>query len=656
MTRQVGMLSLVVLALLALPSAAQVTTYTYTGAPYTAVTAPYVAGGNVTGTFTTSAPLPAFLSYRDILPYVQSASFSDGVSTRTLATSFICSFKVATDGAGNITQWDILLRQQPYTPLSPQHSIETHGRPGPITGNDVAGTGNAGAGPCDPIALTSSGTSSTQGSWTDTFNMTTTPTTYTYTGAPYTTATAPYVLGANLTGTITTLNPLPPFMPITDATPFLASMSFNDTAVIRTLANSVLCSFQIATDGAGNITYWQMEARSFPYTTGNPQHSIYTSGRPGVLTGTDIVGTGNAGPNPCDPLVLSPTANSSVDGTWTDNNPLASQPTTYTYTGDPYTTATAPYVLGGNITGTLITANPLPPFMPFTDITPAITSISFNDGVATRTLANSFLCSVKAATDGAGNITRWEVFLRQFPYTTGMPQHSIESSGAPPGNFQGSDIAGTGTAGVNPCDGFIANPFGATASQGTWTDTNPLVTQPATYQYTGDPFTVAIPPYVIGGRVTGNITTSAPLPPLMPLSDITPALISFTYTDGVQTRTLANSTICTFRVATDGAGSITQWQVTIRQFPFTTGSPQQTIDSTGNPGFPDGSDLGGTGLAGVSPCSPFAATVYGSSDSAGTWTGSATGSIASGATLDGVGLVLLALLLAAAALYATRSG
>ena len=650
------MFSLVVLALFAFPAAAQVTTYTYTGAPYTAVTPPYSLGGNVTGTFTTNTPLPAFLSFRDILPYLQSASFSDGVSTRTLATSFLCSFKVATDGAGNITRWDIRLRQQPYTPLAPQHSIDTQGRPGPITGNDLGGTGPAGASPCDPIVLTSSGGSSAQGTWTDTFNMATTPTTYNYAGAPYTSATAPYVVGGNLTGTITTANPLPPFMPITDATPFLASMTFNDGVTVRTLANSVLCSFQIATDGAGNITYWDMVVRSFPYTTGNPQHSIGTAGRPGVLAGTDLVGTGNAGVNPCDPIVLSPSANSSADGTWTDNNPLPSQPTTYTYTGDPYTAATAPYVVGGNVTGTLVTANPLPPFMPFTDITPAITSISFNDDVATRTLADSFLCGVKAATDGAGNITQWQVFLRQFPYTTGSPQHTIESSGNPPGSFEGIDFAGTGIAGVNPCDGFVANPFASTASQGSWTDTNPLVTQPATYQYTGDPFTIAISPYAIGGRVTGNITTSAPLPPFLPLTDITPALISLTFTDGIQTRTLANSTICTFRVATDGAGNITQWLVTIRQFPFTTGSPQQTIDSTGNPGFPDGSDLAGTGIAGVNPCSPFAATTYGASGSAGTWIGLATGSVASGPTLDGVGLAVLALLLAAAALYASRSG
>jgi hypothetical protein len=648
-----AVLGVVALLVVVIPAAAQTSTYTYTGDPYVAATAPYVVGGQLTGTFTTFSPLPAFLPFSDIRTSVQSASFNDGIATRTLASSFICAFKVATDGAGNITKWQIFLRQSPYTPGNPQHSIESTGFPGVIQGTDLAGTGNAGAGPCDPMVLTSSGSTGSQGSWTDTFNMPSTPTSYNYTGDPYTTAAAPYTLGGSLTGTITTANPLPAFLPLTDATPFLASMTFNDGVQVRTLANSIVCNFQVATDGAGNITRWQITVRSFPYTTGNPQQSIDSTGVPGILEGIDLVGTGLAGVNPCDPIVLTTSASTATEGTWTDTNPLASTPTTYTYTGGPYTSATPPYALGGQLTGTLVTANPLPPFLPLTDITPAISSISFNDGVATRTLANSFLCSVQVATDGAGNITRWQISLRQSPFTTGNPQHSIDSSGTPTVP-QGIDLVGTGLAGVNPCSPFVLTNSASSTVQGTWTDSNPLTPQPTTYQYTGDPFTTALPPYSIGGSVNGTITTAGPLPPFLPLTDITGALSSMTFSDGIQTRTLGNSVLCSFRVATDGAGNITQWQVLLRQFPFTTGSPQQSIDSSGNAGLPEGNDLAGTGLAGASPCSPMALTFFGSTFTQGTWTAQAS-SPAGAPALSGLGLALITVLLGLAGVYALTS-
>jgi hypothetical protein len=645
-------LGVVILVVLAIPAIAQVTTYTYTGDPYTFATAPYSLGGQVTGTFTTANPLPAFLPLTDITGSLQSVSFNDGVATRTLANSFICTFEVATDGAGNITQWQIFLRQSPYTPGNPQHSIESNGQPGLIQGADQAGTGLAGASPCDPVVLTASGSSGSQGTWTDTFNMPSTPTTYTYTGDPYTTAAPPYVLGGNLAGTITTANPLPPFLPLTDITPAIASLSFNDDVQTRTLANSVVCFFRVATDGAGNITRWQISLRSFPYTTGTPQQTIDSNGQPGVIEGGDVVGEGLAGAGPCDPYALTTAATTTFQGTWTDNNPLATQPTTYTYTGDPYTGATAPYVLGDRLTGTLTTANPLPAFLPFTDITGAITSISFDDGVAVRTLANSFLCTVRVATDGAGNITRWQISLRESPYTTGSPQHSIDSTGLP-SEPQGVDVVGTGPANADPCGIVVLNPNAGTNTQGTWTDTNPLTSQPTTYTYTGDPFTSAVPPYSAGGRVTGTITTANPLPPFLPLTDITTAITSLTFTDGIQTRTLANSFVCTFRVATDGAGNITRWEILLRQSPFSPGDPQQSIDSSGNAGLPEGNDLAGTGPAGAGPCSPIALTTFASTGSQGTWIGAAAIGQQIPA-LDGVGLLVLAALLGGVALVVLR--
>jgi hypothetical protein len=311
------------------------------------------------------------------------------------------------------------------------------------------------------------------------------------------------------------------------------------------------------------------------------------------------------------------------------------------------------YALGDRLTGTLTTANPLPPFLPLTDITPALTAFSFDDGVAVRTLASSFLCSVQVATDGAGNITRWQISLRESPYTPGNPQHSIDSNGTPTPP-EGTDLVGTGAADANPCGIVVLNPSASTGSQGTWTDTNLLPVQPTVYHYTGDPFTSALPPYAAGGRVTGTITTANPLPPFLPMTDITTALTSLTFTDGIQTRTLSNSFLCSFRVATDGAGNITQWEILLRQSPFSTGNPQQSIDSSGNPGIPEGHDLAGTGTAGVTPCAILALTAFGASDAQGTWTGEAI--IGQIPALDGRGLMALIVMLAGIALLALRRG
>jgi hypothetical protein len=147
----------------------------------------------------------------------------------------------------------------------------------------------------------------------------------------------------------------------------------------------------------------------------------------------------------------------------------SAQPTTYTYTGDPYTTAGAPYAVGGNLQGTLSLASPLPPFFPLTDISPAIVSFSFSDDIETRTLADSFLCSFEVATDGLGAITQWRIGLRRKPFNPGDPHHAIDSFGGLEVVLNGLDTVGTGTAPADPCGVMVLSPFASTGSQGTWT-------------------------------------------------------------------------------------------------------------------------------------------------------------------------------------------
>lgn len=86
-----------------------------------------------------------------------------------------------------------------------------------------------------------------------------------------------------------------------------------------------------------------------------------------------------------------------------------------------------------------------------------------------------------------------------------------------------------------------------------------------TYSFAGEPFTYADPPYSVGDRVLGSIDLAEALPPFMPPTDITSLLLDFTFGDGVQTRIPANTNVCRFEVATDGAGIPSHWTIALRQ-------------------------------------------------------------------------------------------
>ena len=95
--------------------------------------------------------------------------------------------------------------------------------------------------------------------------------------------------------------------------------------------------------------------------------------------------------------------------------------TTYTYTGLPYNSATAPYTTAMSITGNFTTASPLPASMPVTDIGPngsnLVTSWSFNDGINTYTQANSVVLpqfgTFRIGTDATGSITSFYIQMEQ---------------------------------------------------------------------------------------------------------------------------------------------------------------------------------------------------------------------------------------------------
>lgn len=109
-------------------SAAQAATYSYTGGTYTSVvnfTAPCGIGacGNfngtmrLSGTFTTSAPLPPNLAAQSIRPLITDLHFTDGQTTYDLADPQLRFRRadVTTDATGAVTNIDFLV-QRWYTP------------------------------------------------------------------------------------------------------------------------------------------------------------------------------------------------------------------------------------------------------------------------------------------------------------------------------------------------------------------------------------------------------------------------------------------------------------------------------------------------------------------------------------------------------------
>jgi hypothetical protein len=112
-----------VLACTLVTTARGMTTYTVSGSTYSTVTSLYANATGITGSFTTSSPLPPNLNNAPIaggtggLGFVQSWSFNDGVFSYTNANSVpwtdagnnAGSFAVSTDSAGNITGFFIVL-------------------------------------------------------------------------------------------------------------------------------------------------------------------------------------------------------------------------------------------------------------------------------------------------------------------------------------------------------------------------------------------------------------------------------------------------------------------------------------------------------------------------------------------------------------------
>lgn len=437
---------------------------------------------------------------------------------------------------------------------------------------------------------------------------------YDYEGEPFTTADPPYSVGDRVTGSITLAIRLPSDLPLTDVTSLLRDFEFSDGVRSRLPANSNVCEFMVATDAAGNITDWSFFLREAPFPgSGNPVETLDSRGP--TAPGGDVVGEGPAQSSPCGVIALSASASSGSAGTW--DNSLAGPPVQidYTYTGAAFTSADPPYSVGDQILGNISLAGPLPPFLPLTDIAPALADFTFSDGVQVRTPGNTNVCKFQVATDGAGQITGWSIFIREAPFPgSGNPVQTLDSNSNPAG-----DLVGEGPAASTPCGSIPLATVASSDTAGEWTSAAVGPSTPTTYDYTGVPFDSADPPYAIGSRVTGSITLAGPLPPLMALTDISAAIEDFAFTDSVQVRAPNDTNVCRFEVATDAAGRIVNWNLSLREGPFPgDGNPVQTLDSRGPIPGPGG-DLAGQGPAQLSPCSLVVLGISASSSSPGSW-------------------------------------
>ena len=97
-----------------------------------------------------------------------------------------------------------------------------------------------------------------------------------------------------------------------------------------------------------------------------------------------------------------------------------------------------------------------------------------------------------------------------------------------------------------------------------------------TYTYTGEEATNTQGTYVgIGAHVSGQFTVAEQLPPSKPETDISSIVSSYSFSDGVQTLTEADSKLIRFVVVTDSNGVPRTWFLTLYKTPVTSSNGGQ---------------------------------------------------------------------------------
>ncbi len=92
----------------------------------------------------------------------------------------------------------------------------------------------------------------------------------------------------------------------------------------------------------------------------------------------------------------------------------------------------------------------------------------------------------------------------------------------------------------------------------------------AVYSVNTDNFTEVFGSYSTNDNISGVVVTTSNVTPNVGLVDVTADLVSYSFSDGVQTLDQNNSTILFFSLAVDGSNQITQTAITVWKTPVTT--------------------------------------------------------------------------------------
>lgn len=534
-------LALLVLAFLSMPAWA--TTYYFASDPYTirfphstcgtGTCADYPAGARVTGSFTTASPLAGSLPATEVTPLVTSYSFNDGVNTYSSAdaNARIFHFTVGTDATGKPSGATVHLQQwqaaAPHNAGNSRFNLLLVGSPtgggtnvtcstfGASVSNGVADVCTAYVGSTD----TSQAMTALAGAWSVDVPIVVppnVPTTYYIASGPYTTrfphstcgsgTCADYPLAARITGSFTTVLPLPANLPATEISGLISAYSFSDG--VNTYAsidpNVRVGVFQVQTDAGGvpglpqiMLQQWQAPA---PHNAGNDRfNALRLDSQSGAGTNISCTGFGSTpagAADACTAFTGSSDTSQAVSllplrTAIGAPPPLSLAPTTYAYSGTPFMTIVnhttcavglcADYLASMRVTGTVTLVDRLPPNVNLTDVSGLVSAYGFADGVHTiaGTNPNARMLLFSVQTDPAGVPFGSQLVLEQWqaagPHNAGdrLDLIGVAASGSSAGTNVLCPAAGAPSP-INGVPDACASPTTstdsslATASGGAW--------------------------------------------------------------------------------------------------------------------------------------------------------------------------------------------
>jgi hypothetical protein len=451
--------------------------------------------------------------------------------------------------------------------------------------------------------------------------------TYSYLGQPFVTVFPPYSVTDRVIGSFETAAPLEPWLIDVDISARVTGFSYTDGQQTRTAADSAVCGFRVTTDATGAIVAWVVNLRELPLPAPGAPQLFLDSNR-----AVDQGGTGPAGATPCAGLVPTVVGNVLDDpGDWTGGGNVPATPADYVYDGAPFAVANPPLTTADSVNVAFRLAGPLPPLLDDIDLVPFIETLQVDDG---NTMTSGVrACSFRVTTDVRGAPVEWSALIGFDPppvILVPFPHWRISSDGDQVGRA------------MNACPGSTPVIDASNAVPGAWTSDAIAPLQPTTYLYQGAPYTTFIGNVPNQGRLTGQFTLDAPLPPNLPLTDLGAALTDLRFSDPIQVRTAADTAVCDFRVATDSRGAIVDWVLLLREVPAPPAmDPIFSIDST--PSLTQSA----IGVSTGADCDPIGLTDLASTSAAGAWFG---GPVRPVPALGALGLAILALVLAGAGL------